>query len=107
MPSNCAVFFLYIFQSSLEQQKVPSMWKESTGVPVAKVKSPKALNDYCSVALTFLVMKTFEHIVGYEILQTVDDMLDPLQFVYRARRGVEDPTATLKSCTEAPAFAFY
>ena len=76
-------------------------------MPVAKVKSPKALNDYRPAALMSLVLKTFEHIVEYEILHTVDDMLDLLQFAYRARRGVEDVTATLKPCTEAPAFTFY
>ena len=62
------------------------------------------------MALPSLVMKIFEHIVKSEILHTVDNMLDPLQCSYRARRGVKDAVATLvalKSCTEAPAFAFY
>ena len=36
------LFFSYFFQSSLEQQKAPSMLKGSIVVLMAKVKSPKA-----------------------------------------------------------------
>lgn len=43
--------FSYLFQSSVELQKVPGIWKESTVVPVAKVRTPKTLNDYGPVAL--------------------------------------------------------
>lgn len=39
------------------------MWKESVVLLVAKAKSPKAVIDYCPVALISLVMKTLEHIV--------------------------------------------
>ncbi len=56
------------------------MWKDSIVVPVAKVKCPKALNDYCPVTLMSIVMKSFEHAVKGEILHTVHDILDLLQF---------------------------
>lgn len=39
-------------------------------VPVAKVRCPKTLSDFWPVALTPLVMKTFEHIVKLEIFYT-------------------------------------
>lgn len=42
-----------------------------------------------------LKMKTFERIVKNKILDMTQDRLDPLQFAYKARRGVEDATATL------------
>lgn len=77
--------FSYISQSSLQQQKVWSMWKESAVVPVAEVTSPEALRDYHPV--TSLVMKTSEHLVKSEVLHSADDMLDLLQFAYRATRG--------------------
>lgn len=69
---NCALFlcdiFTFIFQLSLSQNKVPMIWKESIVVPVAKVSSPKGLNDYRPVALTSLVMKGFEQIVKRGLL---------------------------------------
>lgn len=44
----CVPFFndilTYIFQWFLSLNKVPSLWKESIIVPVAKVSSPKTLN---------------------------------------------------------------
>ena len=64
-------------------------------VPVPKIKTPKSLNDYRPVALTSFVMKTFEKIVKEEILCVPQTKLDPLQFAYRAGRGVEDATGTL------------
>ena len=60
--------FIFIFQLSLSQKKVPGVWKESVVVPVAKVPSPKVLNDYCPMALTSLVMEGFEHIVKRSLL---------------------------------------
>lgn len=63
-------------------------------MPVAKVKSPKTLNDYRPVVLIPLIMKPFEHIKG-EIMAKIQEQLEPLQFAYRVRRGVEDTTATL------------
>ncbi len=40
-------------------------------------------------------MKTFERIVKAEILDTTQNGLDPLQFAYRAGRGVDDAVNTL------------
>lgn len=85
----------HMFQSSFEIQKVPRIWKESIVVPVAKVPSPKTWNDYRPIALSSLAMKTFEHIDKVDLLNSVQDMLDPFQFAYKANRGVEDATATL------------
>lgn len=87
--------FFYIFQMSLNQQRVPRSWKDSTIVPVAKTKHPKVLNDFRPVALTSLVMKSFERLMKEELLPHLEPLLDPLQFAYRASRGVEDATATL------------
>ena len=92
----CGIF-RFIFQMSLNLQKVPRIWKEATIVPVAKNNTPKTLNDFRPVALTSVVMKSFERIVKCLILNQVHDKLDPLQFAYRAGRGVEDATLTLLS----------
>ena len=64
-------------------------------VPVAKGPRPKALNDFRPVALTSVVMKSFERLVKEELLAKTECCLDPLQFAYRAKRGVSDATITL------------
>ena len=96
---NCGLFlcgiFSHIFKLSLSQNCVPKLWKESIVVPVAKVPKPKELKDYRPVALTSLVMKGFEKIVKKSLLTMTQDKIDPLQFAYQPRKGVEDATATL------------
>ena len=56
--------------------------------------SPKSLSDCRPVALTSLSMKTFEKLVKDELLSSVQENLDSLQFAYRGR-GVADATSTL------------
>lgn len=51
--------FSFIFNMSLSQQKVPSLWKQAVVVPVA-TSNPVTLNDFRPVALTSMVMKQFE-----------------------------------------------
>lgn len=47
------------------------------------------------MALTSLVMKSFERIVKDELMNTAQANSDPLQFAYRAGRGVDDAIITL------------
>ncbi len=93
--SLLAPIFNYIFNLSLSQQKVPDLWKQSTIVPAAKSKHPKSLNDFRPIALTSLVMKSFEKLIKAELLKTTEHLLDPLQFAYRSKRGAQDATITL------------
>ena len=96
---NCAEqlagIFSFIFSWSLQTHSVPRLWKDSIIVPVPKNKCTKTLNDFRPVALTSLVMKSFERIVKDELMNTVQANLDPLQFAYRAGRGVDDAIITL------------
>lgn len=55
--------FSDIFNWSLRLQKVPNLWKMSIIIPVPKCNKPKVLNDLRPVALTSLVMKSFEKLV--------------------------------------------
>ncbi|KAK7939111.1 hypothetical protein WMY93_002437 [Mugilogobius chulae] len=68
-----------------DSERVPKLWKQSTIVPLAKCSAPKTLNDFRPVALTSLIMKSFEKIIKEAILLQVEDKLDPLQFAYRAK----------------------
>lgn len=87
--------FSFIFNLSLSQQMVPYLWKKAIVVPVVKLSNPVALKDFQPVALTSTIMKWFEELVKTEILAKTEPLLDPLQFAYRANRGVQDTTATL------------
>ncbi|XDV11016.1 hypothetical protein PO909_000083 [Leuciscus waleckii] len=51
--------FHYIFQLSLEKQRVPNIWKQSIVIPVAKQNHPKVLNDFRPVALILLSYEVF------------------------------------------------
>lgn len=80
-------------------------------MPATKGKSLTALNYHSSVALTSVIMKTFDHIVKSEVLYAVCDMLKSTQFAFRAHR---ERAALLKHCTKWPGkksdpcmFAFY
>ena len=54
----------------------------ATIVPVPKKAERTELNDYCSVALTSVIMKFFERLVKDHITAILPATLDPLQFAY-------------------------
>ncbi|KAL0154303.1 hypothetical protein M9458_050416, partial [Cirrhinus mrigala] len=90
----CAVqlssIFTLIFNRSLELCIVPSCFKCSTIIPVPKKPKTTGLNDYRPVALTSVVMKSFERLVLAFLKDITGPLLDPLQFAYRANRSVDD-----------------
>ncbi|XP_017541663.2 uncharacterized protein LOC108413582 [Pygocentrus nattereri] len=59
-------------------------------VPVPKKPHHSELNDYRPVALTSHTMKTMERVLLPLLRPQVQHALDPLQFAYRERIGVED-----------------
>lgn len=82
--------FQQLFQRSLNCTAVSSMRKQATVIPAPKKGSIKVLNGLRPVALTSLLMKVLERIVKSHITRTVNPPMDPLQFAYRAGRGVDD-----------------
>ncbi len=91
---SCAVqlapIFTQIFNRSLELCEVPSCFKRSSIIPVPKKPKITGLNDYRPVALTSVVMKSFERLVLAYLKASTRPLLDPLQFAYRANRSVDD-----------------
>ncbi len=77
-----APIFTKIFNRSLELCEVPSCFKCSTIIPVPKKPKIAALNDYRPVALTSVVMKSFEKLVLAHLKDITGPWLDPLQFAY-------------------------
>ncbi|KAI2650648.1 putative RNA-directed DNA polymerase from transposon BS [Labeo rohita] len=77
----CAVqlssIFTLIFNRSLELCIVPSCFKCSTIIPVPKQPKTTGLNDYRPVALTSVVMKSFERLVLAYLKDITGPLLDP------------------------------
>ena len=84
-----------LYQQSIDTHEIPEIWKSSNIVPLPKKPQPKVMNDYRPVALTPILMKCFDRILLSHLLAPVKAILDPLQFAYRADRGVDDATLTL------------
>ncbi|KAK3529996.1 hypothetical protein QTP86_009382 [Hemibagrus guttatus] len=57
-----ASIFSQIFNRSLELCEVPAYFKRSTIIPIPKKPMITRLNDYRPVALTSVVMKSFERL---------------------------------------------
>ncbi|KAG5280428.1 hypothetical protein AALO_G00089020 [Alosa alosa] len=70
--------------------QVPTLWKTSCLTPVPKKPHPSELNDFRPVALTSHVMKTMERLVLGMLRPQVRHALDPLQFAYQEKVGVDD-----------------
>ncbi|KAK3563034.1 hypothetical protein QTP86_014091, partial [Hemibagrus guttatus] len=85
-----AFIFSQIFNRSLELCEVPACFKRSTIIPIPKKPKITGLNDYRPVALTSVVMKSFERLVLAYLKNITGPLLDPLQFAYRANRSVDD-----------------
>ncbi len=58
--------------------------------PVSKKPKITRLNNYRPVALTSVVMKSFERLVLAYLKASTGPLLDPLQFAHRANRSVDD-----------------
>ena len=58
--------------------------------PVPKSNNVKEMNNLRPIALTSVLMKSLERIVLSLFLPVVQSQLDPFQFAYKSKRGVED-----------------
>ncbi len=85
-----APIFTQIFNRSLYLCKVPSCFKHSSIIPVPKKPKITGLNDYRSVALTSVAMKSFERLVLTYLKDTTGPLLDPLHFAHRANQSMDD-----------------
>ena len=80
----------HIFNLSLSLQRVPVLWKTSCLVPVPKKVRPSTPSNYRPVALTSHLMKSLERLILSLLRPLVSSSLDPLQFAYQRKLGVED-----------------
>ena len=59
---------------------MPRSWKQSTIMPIAKKHGAREFNDFRPVALTSIVAKCMERLVCNQLIQSVANHMDPLQF---------------------------
>ena len=93
--SSLSSVFSNLFQILLNLHYVPRVWRTSSIIPVPKSSHAKDLNYFRPIALTSVVCKSLEKIVCIYLTVSVANRMDPLQFAYKAKRGVEDATLTL------------
>ncbi len=82
--------FCFIFNASIKQCRIPSLWKTSKIIPVPKSPSISQMNDLRPVALTSVAMKCLEKIVLKNIQPLYAPFLDNHQFAYKSSRSVQD-----------------
>ena len=93
--SSLSSVFCNLFQILLNLHYVPRVWRTSSIIPFPKSSHAKDLNDFRPTALTSVICKSLEKIVCNYLTAYVANRMDPLQFAYKAKRGVEDATFTL------------
>ena len=66
-----------IFNASVREGKVPSIWKKANVVPVAKVRPPLSMeSDIRPISMTPTISKVLESMADRWILDVVVDVLD-------------------------------
>ena len=85
-----AGIFNTLFNLSLKQSNILTAWKTAEIIPMPKKPMYTDLNNLRPVALTLIIMKCFERLVLKLLKREVELQLDPLQFAYKTKRGVED-----------------
>ena len=93
--SQLSKIFTLIFQTLLNLHIMPRTWKSSTIIPIPKNAKASLPNDFRPVALTPILAKCFESVLCQHLKGQVSSKLDPLQFAYKAKRGVDDACLTL------------
>ena len=71
-------------------KNTPILWKTSCLIPVPKKPHPSELNDLRTVVLTSHIMKTLERLLLHILRPQVHHALDPPQFAYHKKVGVDD-----------------
>ena len=71
----------WIFNSSIKEGIVPSIWKKANVVAIPKIKPPKSIEqDLRPISLTPTISRIFESIVGKWMLDAIGDKFDKKQF---------------------------
>ena len=92
-----------IFQSSMNEGKLPSVWKDANVTPLFKKGEKAKPNNYRPVSLTCILCKVMESIIRDELVAYLEDneLLSPFQHGFIAHRSCStNLLATLDAWTE-------
>ena len=71
----------YIFNSSVAEGIVPSIWKQANIIAVPKIRPPKLIeNDLRPISLTPTLSKVFESLVGRWVVEAIGEKFDKKQY---------------------------
>ena len=85
-----------IYNSSLREGILPTMWKTATVVPLPKKHPPTSIEkDIRPISLTPIVAKTFESLVLKWVDDAIRDNIDPKQFGFIKGTGTTDALVEL------------
>eukprot|EP00061_Rhincodon_typus_P008387 g30945.t1 len=77
-------------KSDYSAMQRPTFFKKTTTILIPRKAHAVCLNDYCTVALTSIIMKCFERPLMAQINSSLPACLNPLQFAYRCNRSMVD-----------------
>ena len=82
---DLAPAFADVFNSSLQQHKVPSSWKMAQIKPLPKESPLTSCNQLRPISLIAVIMRLFDRLVSdrYEISSICNDYINLDQFAYR------------------------
>ena len=84
-----------VFNSSLQQHKVPSSWKMAYVKPLPKESPLTGCNQLRPISLTVVIMRLFDRLVyRYELSSICNDYIGLDQFAYR--KGHNSTMALIK-----------
>ena len=80
----CGVY-THIFNLSLAQVAVPTIFKTATIVPVRKHSTASDLKDFRPIAITPIIPKCFERLMLFHLKSCLPATLDPHQFTHQKK----------------------
>ena len=68
-----------MFNLSFVTGSIPNEWKLASVVPVHKKDEKGSVENYRPISLTSLIMKVFERCIRKELLNSCEQLIDPMQ----------------------------
>lgn len=79
-----------IFNMSLTEGRLPTLWRHAIVVPIPKVRNPQSADDFRPLAVTCTVCKLMERHVKTLIEHAAPDAVPPFQYAFEVGVGTTD-----------------
>ena len=93
---NIVEIYTLLFQTSLNQGKIPKDWKSAKVIPIFKKGDKSKPENYRPVSLTSITCKLLEHIIYSNIMDHLEkhEILNDIQHGFRQKRSCESQLIT-------------